>query len=475
MLSKLYASSIFNSWISQAVRIVFSLIAVPVVLTKLSIEETNVWFLFATVVAISQAVQFGFNITFVRFLSYSYSGVSVKEFNGIKQKFTASQSTEANMEEFSDLFSVLKKVFLILTLLYFLIIITFGTWAVYKPISLIEDTNSGWITWALVVFSSALTLYYSVYQIYLVGINQVARVQRISALSSILGIGLFLGVTFFDPTLFNIVAVYQVIEILNTLGLIYIAYNVNSGFLKKLVKRNFNKNIFRMVWDSAWKSGITTIIANIVRHISGIIVAQLFTPASSASFLLTKRLFEVLDTFTASTFQAKIPEIASFRGKADFNNLIPLLRKVLYISYFVFLSGYVIIAFFGQDVLNLIKGNAELGSAELIILFSFAHLLSRWTGFNLAISNQSNNVIEHINAMVIFLFYFAFIYFFYKHLGLLVFPSAIIVSVVATVPLIIIKTYGTINTTFIQFEKRLFLPVFVLLIMINIFYYLSNT
>ena len=84
MLNYFLNSSILNSWFSQVVILLSSLIAIPIVITTLDVEEINVWFLFATVLAMSQGVLFGFNGTFTRFIAYSYAGVKIEEFRNQK-------------------------------------------------------------------------------------------------------------------------------------------------------------------------------------------------------------------------------------------------------------------------------------------------------------------------------------------------------------------------------------------------------
>lgn len=473
MLKRLYLSPIFNSWLAQAITMVFALIAVPIVLRKLLPPEINVWFLISTVVAIGQGVQFGFYSTFVRFLSYSASGVSVEEFENLHRKFEMRFAEQVNKSEFFDLMLVLKTVYLAITSIYFFLMVIFGSWAMYKPISLMGHSRDGWITWGLVVVTSTATLYFSVYQIYLMGVNEVSLSQRVNSLISLAGLGIFLAVSSVAPTLFNIVAVYQLIAVGNALWLMRLAFTVRNGFLREGHGSKFKKHLFCLVWGSAWKSGVSTIAANILKHISGVIVAQIFTPAASASFLLTKRLFDILDNFTMTTFQAKTPEIASLRGRGDFERLLPLLRKVFFLSYGLYLSGFAAIAFWGPTVLTMIKGNVVLGSFQLVMLFSVANFFSRWAGINLAISNQANNIIEHTVAVAVFFIYFTFIYLFYDRMGLLIFPAATLVSTLAVAPMIARVTYKTINTRFLQFEKFISIPAFGCLMAINIFYYWS--
>ena len=312
----------------------------------------------------------------------------------------------------------------------------------------------------------------TIYQIYLRGINKVALINRVTTAVSFGGILLVLYVGIYFPSLLNIVTAIQFIALVNSSCIYFVAKKSNNSFVETIPKSHFKKEVFHEVWDSAWKSGFTTILATIIKHISGVIVAQLFNPLSSASFLLTKNIFELLESFTMVPFQAKIPEIASLRGRGDFKKLLPLLRKILYLTYGTFIIGIVIILFFGSDILNIIKGNVVLGSLSLLVAFVFSTLISRWSGINLAISNQANNVIEHINASIVFLVYFLFIGLFYKQLDTVVFPLASLFGTLATVPFIIKRTYKTLHTTFFKFERYIFIPVLFIVGLISFIYIL---
>ena len=68
----------------------------------------------------------------------------------------------------------------------------------------------------------------------------------------------------------------------------------------------FHYSVFILVWES-WKSTITNISSNIINNISGILVANYFNTAQSATFLFTKRIFNVIESFTQTTFQARLP------------------------------------------------------------------------------------------------------------------------------------------------------------------------
>lgn len=475
MFKKLYNSSIFNSWFSAFVGLFSSIIAIPIVITKLSVEEINVWFLFASIVTLSQGVQFGFNTTFSRFIAYVNNGVKIGEFRDLRHKKDKQHSSSIDKNEFSRVFYLMKYVYLFLSVIYLLVLIAIGYFSLNKPIESLANYSDGWIAAGLVAISTTLTLFFGYYQNFMLGINKVALVQRITGIVNLIGLIFILGVLLIYPTLVSIVFVYQMVSLSVLVSVVYFAKKEFANMSIQKQSNSFDKELFSIVWESAWKSGITTVIANVVKHISAILVVQFFTPAISASFLFTKRIFDIIERFTMTTFQARIPTIAKYRGQGDFDMLMPYLRQTQYISYGVYLVGYIFLLVGGEFILSLISSNVNLGSYSLIILFSLATFMSRWGGMTLSISNQSNQVVEHINAMVVAIVFFSVVFIFYKTLGIDVFPFAQTVSMIVVAPFIIKLVYKNLHTTFWDYEKKVFIPMCGILTLINLIYYWSNT
>ncbi|SMD34356.1 hypothetical protein SAMN04488029_1964 [Reichenbachiella faecimaris] len=462
-----------NTWFSNVVVLISSTIAIPIVITRLNVEEINVWFLFSSIVAMSQGVLFGFNGTFTRFIAYSFSGIRINEFNNIIQKKMACEVVDIDPDEFSKIFSLMKMVYMALSAVYLLILMIIAFFALEKPILELDNVSDGWISWSIIVVSTTSVLFFGYYRVFLEGINKVALVQRSLGIVNLVGLGLTILVLILYPTLISIVLIYQIVTLSGALVLVFLGKKEYNKLKTTSRVQRFDKHLFKLVWDSAWKSGITTVIANVLKHISAVLVAQLFTTSQSASFLFTKKIFDILERFTMATFQSKIPVIAKYRALADFKLLMLILFKSQIISYLVYLVGYIGLITIGQDVLSLLNSNVELGDMKMIMLFSFSSFLMRWSGMSLAISNQSNNVIEHLNAGMVAVFFFASLYLLYDILGILVFPMSHIISLIGSMPIIAPMVYKSLHTNFLSYERNKMIPAFIALIVINIIYYLS--
>lgn len=471
-LYHIYNSPILNSWFNQGVNLLKSIIVIPVVITQFTVEEANVWFLFFTFIAMGQAVLFGFNSTLVRFISYSYSGVSINDFNTIKEKTHEKFNEKLNPNEFASILFLMKRIYLFISLVFLTLLLIIGFFGLEKPLSELQFSNQGWLAWYIILINNSLIIFLGHNKVFLEGIRQVAAVERLIGFTNLIGfIGILLVISFY-PTFMSLILINQVIALAIAISITLLARKIkNDQKIDTNLNQKFNRQLFNIVWDSARKTGLTTVIANTVKHISAILVAQWFTASQSASFQLTKRLFDILENFTMSSFKARIPKIASLRGRGNLVELIPLLRQTQWISFFVFLAGYSVILFGGEWILKLLGSNVQLGSVLLVVSFSLATFTARWSGMALSISNQSNYVVEHINAIIVGLIFFIVIYLGYEIVGIEIFPIGLLIAILASIPVLARQVYPTINSTFFKYEVKVMFPAFTILSSINIIYW----
>ena len=477
MLNKLkysfLKSAVLNSWFNGSIQLLSSLIAIPIVLVKLSVAEINVWFLFASITAFGQTLVSGFARTFSRFITYAYSGLKIEDFKLITDKKETVFSESYDPSELSSIFAQMKQINSLISVLFFLVIGSIGYFFLAYPISEMKDGSIGWLAYFMILAVGGLNLYFGLYTIFLQGIKKVGIIQRTFGVVNLIGLLLILIVLFYHPTFLSIVLVYQSISLSASILIYFTAKKKLRQMNIVSTRQKFDFNLFSIVWDSAWKNGLTSIISGCLKHFSALLIAQWFSPVQSASFLFTKRIFDILEKFTAMTFTARLPYIAQLRSRGLYIELKLLLKQTILISFAVFILGYITLITMGEFILGFIQSNVNLGTPTLIILFSVATFLSRWSGIMVSVSNQSNKIIEHKNAVIIFFVFTASLLLLYKSLSLLAFPMANIIALITAMPLIIYQVYKTIDTSFYRFERFVFLPAFALLLLINLIYYLS--
>ncbi len=468
MINKFKSIKLVSAWTYSSLSVISGFILLPLILNKFSTAEINVWFLFSSIVGLSEMVVFGFNVTFSRFISYTYAGTHYLDFQGIKNNVKNNVLID-NTKQLSELYTLNRLVFLIISIVYIFILFIVGYFGLKKPISYLDNPSSGWIAWYILIGAHFIRILCYTYPVFLQGMNKMDKYYNIHSFQKTIYILAGFIVMYFYPSLINMTLIMGMSIVLSTVMFSLYFNKYREGI--KLVR--FNKKMFLILWDSVWKSGIPKITAPITLYFSGILFAQVANPALSSSYLFTQRIFNVLQSFSDTTFNTYLPQFARLRSQNIIKEVNKLISKITAISYGIIVIGYLCVILAGAKFLEIINSNTDLASPLILLLFSFAYLLSRLGGFQLNLANQANNIIEHKAVAIYSVFYFGIIFIFIKNLQMWVFPLAMIIAQVITFQYTAKYSYKLYDTSFIKAERYSFIPAMLLLIIINLFYFIG--
>lgn len=447
------------SLVNQGGRLLLAIVLLPFALSSLSNAELTVWFLLTTLVTFGQSVIVGFASTFVRFIAYSSSGVLFENYS--KQIFDSKQqcNSDSNKQEIGRLLYVQWLIYSALTLIFLISVGVLGYFALKVPIDSVMDKSYTWSVSIFVLLTSTVSVYLSMYQVIMEGNDKVKDVQKIGALWHFCGVLITLLVLTYESTLFTLVLCYQLVVLGNMITIYFSCYNPFSENPYKFGKpiKNFDTSMFKHILDSAWKIGFTSLFASGAKQISGIVVAQVFASQTAASFLLTKRLFEILETFSQVTFRSKLPKLIGLFGVGNLPEYVRSLRSIVRLSYLIYILGFVIILYAGPLLISIFDhtGDKSLGSTTLIILFGLSGLISRWGAIYLSVANHANRILDHKAVIISTAVFVMFVYASFDALGVISFPIGTILGSLATSYLIIKTVYPLISERFLKFEKFL--------------------
>lgn len=457
---------LLSSWLFSSVNVLSSVIILPLVLTRFSSEEINVWFLFFTIIGLSEIAVLGFNTTFSRFISYTVAGVSYEDFDIINSSELRREFSNKT-SQLSDIYTINIFLFTILGILYLIFIYLFGLFSLSKPISILNNPGDGWLAWYILLTANTIRIFLYTYPVFLQGMNKMTLYYNIQTIAKLGYIILGLAVLLYMPSLLTLSLIFAVSIILES-----ILMTINFKRTNKWIKLGaLNKKLFLKVWESAWKSGITKIFAPLIQYSSGILFAQFANAALSASYLLTQRLFEMLQGFSAATFSAYMPQIAMLKSKGDYLGLKKIIKKLKLLGFGMLVVGYFLLLCFGDYFLNLMGSKIQLAPSIILILFSISYLFNRIGGFQLDLANQANHVIEHKAIVIYSIVYFGILFFCYDNLSMWVFPLSMIVAQVCTFIFTTSFSYSLYRTNFFEDEKYVTIPIIIALLIINLVYY----
>lgn len=468
--------SIFNSPVILSVsatlaKIGFGLLIILISSKRLTIEETNLLLFILTVVSLSQVAQLGFNVTFLRYFSYNASGVSVQNFRRIR--CANYRYSEKNCKkQFSILLFTAKRIYTKLSILLLFFLITIGSLLYLKPASYLNNPDSAIIYWVLVVFSIAISFYFSLFRIVLEGIQRIVFVQKILLAHYLLASCLLALLSYFTPSMLLILIILQGVQLSSSLTM-YIAAGLQlkqGGYEVSYATDTNYKRYFKLVWTNSKKSGFTQLIALCSKYSVGLIGAQLFDPRLSASFLFTFKLFETIEAIVAAVVSAKNPEMIRVRGKGLLSEYRSIVKNVERLGFLLYVIGYITLIMIVTPALSYFDSNLELLPSSIIAILSYAFIFNRLTGIQLNCTNHANYVIEHKAAFIYFVVFLLGLCIGSFYFGIYAIPLALFFAAANNMLFVLPKTYEVYGEDFWSFERMCFIPVFFFISCINIIY-----
>ncbi|MFJ1262526.1 O-unit flippase-like protein [Capnocytophaga canis] len=391
----------------------------PFVLKKMGTEEIALYYIFLAVASFVQLVDFGFSAQFHRNISYVFSGAEKLKKEGIGEYNT---NGKINYRLLSVIVKLTKKTYLYLALFAFLLMISVGTFYIYKVTQGFDLIDNILYVWVLFSVSTVLNIYYEHYNIILIGKGCIQEAKKATVVSKILSIilsiiFLFLGLGLFGIVLSNFIAPFA-----NR----WLAYNYlfTKEFKQKInipIERKNILEMFGIIWYNTKKVGLS-IAAIFVTTKFSIFLVGLYLPKSEvASYGLAIQVVGIISMVATTFFSTYQPIYAKYRLENNKESLLKVFALGIYVFVMIFSVGSLSFLLLGDFFLGYIKSNASLPSMGILVLLLvvtfFNNLQILFCSFIF-----SENKLPYINSMIItsvFILIGSFFVLKYTNLGVL--------------------------------------------------------
>ena len=314
--NKAWHSATLNTWLSYSTKTLSVFVVLPLILKKFDVTEIAVWYLFSTIITLQGLVDMGFKTTFIRLIAYSKGGAQ-----DVMLKLaddTSERLPHINWPLIGRIYSTMNVIYLWLAGVLFVLLLTLGSLALLKPISLVPDQKSVWIAWGVVALITSVRLIGNIFSNYLEGLNHVALVRRLESLTSIGSIVTSIVVLLISKSLLYLVIANQIWVLVAVVRDYQLCKYVESGEYLRLDKhQKFDKVLFKKIWHPAWRSGLSSFMSNGLNNLSSVLYAQIGNSASVASYLLALRIISQVEIVSMAPFYSKIPWFSNLRIKGD--------------------------------------------------------------------------------------------------------------------------------------------------------------
>lgn len=366
-------NDIIWSYVATIFRVGAGIILWPFILSQMSAETVGVWNVMITIMGFVALLDFGFQPSFARNISYIFSGVTKLQKVGIQ---TAVFDGNINFSLLKGTLNAMRKFYRWMALGVFVILGTAGTAYFYYILQKYSgDRTDAMIAWILLIAINSYNVYTLYYNALLLGKGYIRRERQIMILSQCIYLSLAIVLIYAGFGLTAIVASQAVSIILQRI----LSYRV--FFTKELKHQLSNteadetKDILRAISPNAIKVGLTQLGGFCVTKSALLLGSAFLTLEEIACYGITLNIIDILARCSTVYYQSITPKIAQSRANKDIGALRRYFIYSIGILVGTFIVGGIAIATLGHWGLNLIGSETQFLPTTMLCVMLLVNLL----------------------------------------------------------------------------------------------------
>ena len=361
------------SYVATIFRVGAGIILWPFILSQMSAETVGIWNVMITIMGFVALLDFGFQPSFARNISYIFSGVTKLQKVGIQ---TAVSDGNVNFSLLKGTLNAMRKFYRWIALGVFVILGIAGTAYFYYILQKYSgDRTDAMIAWILLIAINSYNVYTLYYNALLLGKGYIRRERQIMILSQCVYLSLAIVLIYAGYGLTAIVSSQAVSIILQRI----LSYRV---FFTKELKQQLlhteadeTKDILRAISPNAVKVGLTQLGGFCVTKSALLIGSAFLTLEETACYGITLHIIDILARCSTVYYQSITPKIAQSRANKDVIKLKHYFVCSIGILVATFLLGGATIAFLGNWGLNMIGSETKFLPTIMLCVMLLVYLL----------------------------------------------------------------------------------------------------
>jgi hypothetical protein len=463
-MRRIWESPTLMTWASLSVRLSSVVVVLPLVLHRFAPAEVAVWLMFSTILTLTVLLDLGLAPTFSRLFSYALSGAPVEAMADMRSglKNVSSPGSVDCAATVGRLFGVLRWVYPRLALCSVVLFSAIGTWALSVPIERTAEPAAMWFAWVVVLGGSYWAIVGNAYSVALQGMTEVAAQKRLDALVGVAQLLSSFTVLACHGSILALVISYQ------TWVMVGAAANrallVRRFPYLKRVPANREVAVLRVLWPSAWRSGVGVLMSHGVIQSSGLIYSQLVPAGQLASYLLAIRLVTMVSQISQAPFYSKLPELARMHASGETTKGLAVARRGMRLAQGLLCAGVIGVALTSDLLLKLIGSKTEFVGVFMWSAIAIAFFVERFGAMHLQLYSITNHIIWHIANGVTGAIMIASSVLLYPYIGVIALPAAMLFAYsVFYAPYAITASSRAFGFSILRFEAAASIPSFVLM------------
>lgn len=327
---------IFWNYASTFLKIAGGAVLLPFILHMMPAEKVGIWTIFITITSFVGLLDFGFNPSFTRNVTYVFSGVSSLMKNGYDD---VEHNSKVDYGLLKGLIDTMRWFYSRMAILVFILLASLGTFYIHRILNSYNGPKlEVYIAWGFLCLISTYNLYTLYYDSLLQGKGLIKRSKQIV----IIGQGVYLTIAAILIMFgFGLIAIVlaQLSSVIIVRTLSYMSFFDSD--IKQSIKQSIPKSkddIFRAVYPNAIKIGLTSLGGFLVTRSAMVIGSFYLSLEQIGSYGITMQLVGVISAMAAiylSTFNPKIVQLRVENEKVEIKRLYIIGKVLLFFTYLI--------------------------------------------------------------------------------------------------------------------------------------------
>jgi O-antigen/teichoic acid export membrane protein len=362
------------NYVATFLKIGMGIILLPFILRVFPQETVAIWTIFSTIVTLISVLDFGFNPSFARNVSYIISGV--KDLKTTGYQIVEKDNGEIDYGLLKGLINAMQWFYARMALLVFLLLSTAGTYYIHIILRTYTGSHSEvYISWIILCAVNTYSFYTYYYDALMKGKGLIKRSMQIQIIANIVYLAVAVTLIMLRFDLIAIVSA-QTLSIIIRRFLSYKAiYNHRFIQLLRNVTARAKEEYIKPILPNAIKLGASSLGGLLIRY-SSIVIGSLYLSLDDiASYGITVQIIEIIVGISVvylNTYQSKIAQLWVHHNNNAIKHLY-LQGCFLLVTIFIVFGSALLL--FGDWALNFVGSKTPLCSDSFIVLTLIIYFL----------------------------------------------------------------------------------------------------
>lgn len=354
-------------------KIASSALLLPFILKMMPSQMVGIWSIFMTITAFASMLDFGFNPSFSRNVTYVFTGVKSLKTHGHESINSSIGTVDYGL--LKGLIKAMRWWYSRMAVIIFVLLTTFGTWYIHKVLKNYNGSISEiYISWGILCLINTYNLYTLYYDSLLEGKGLIKRAKQIV----IIGQSTYLiTASILILNGFGLIAIVSA----QALSVIIVRFLSFRSFFSPSISLSLKtaisqpaSDILKAIYPNALKIGLSSLGGFMVTR-SAIIIGSLYlTLDEIASYGITIQLIGIITSLAGIYTSTFIPKIVELRVEHRLQVIKRLYLKGQLVLLFTFIIAGMGLLFIGPMILQLIGSKTELMPFSITALAILVYL-----------------------------------------------------------------------------------------------------